>query len=62
MIDFSNPQFVSDPYPELKLLRQEPAPIWHEGLEMFLAAKYEHANQVLLSKTLGLIFKAREPE
>lgn len=62
MIDFSNPQFVSDPYPELKLLRQEPAPIWHEGLEMFLAAKYEHANQVLRTKTLGRIFKAREPE
>ncbi|MBU6144437.1 MAG: cytochrome P450 [Acidobacteria bacterium] len=62
MIDFSAPSFVVDPYPELKLLRQNPQPVWHDGLNMFLAARYEHANQVLRTKTLGRIFKPREPE
>lgn len=62
MLDFSDSNFVSDPYPALKTLRQEKAPVWHEGLGMFLAAKYEHANSVLRTKTLGRIFKPREPE
>ncbi|MFN5558835.1 MAG: cytochrome P450 [Rhodoluna sp.] len=62
MIDFSDPEFVSNPYPELKLLREENEPVWHEGLNMFLAARYEHANQVLRTKSLGRIFTAREPE
>lgn len=62
MIDFSKPDFVNNPYPELKLLRQEGQPIWHDGLNMFLAARYDDANQVLRTKTLGRIFKPKEPE
>lgn len=62
MIDFSNPAFVSNPYPELKLLRQEKGPVWHDGLNMFLASRYEDANQVLRTKTLGRIFTPKEPE
>lgn len=62
MIDFSDPGFVNNPYPALKLLREENEPVWHEGLNMFLAARYEHANSVLRTKSLGRIFTAREPE
>jgi len=62
MLDFSDPSFVTDPYPQLKLLRQTPEPIWHEGLGMFLAARYEHANQVLRTKTLGRIFQPKQPD
>ena len=62
MIDFTNPEFVVDPYPQLALLREVGKPLWHEELGMFLAANHEHANQVLRTKTLGRIFKPRVPE
>ena len=62
MFSFSDPEFVADPYPQLALLRQEDGPIWHEESQLYLAAKYKDANQVLRTRTLGRIFSPREPE
>jgi hypothetical protein len=62
MIDFNDPDFVENPYPALKELRQFGKPVWHEELNMFLAAGYHDANAVLRTKTLGRIFSPKEPE
>ena len=62
MINFSDPSFVADPYPQLKELRQEGKPVWHEELGIFLAARHSDANAVLRAKTLGRIFTPKEPE
>lgn len=62
MIDFSNAAFRIDPYPQLAKLRAEGHPVWHEELGMFLAARHEDANAVFRTKTLGRIYKPREPE
>ena len=40
MIDFNNPNFVADPYPALKELRAFGEPVWHEGMQLFLAARH----------------------
>jgi cytochrome P450 len=62
MINFSDPAFVENPYPALKELRQAGKPVWHEETGMFLAARYNDANAVLRTKTLGRIFTPKEPE
>ena len=62
MIDFTDPSFVSDPYPALKVLRAEGKPVWHEGMQMFLAARHVDANDVFRNKSLGRIFKVKSPE
>ena len=62
MINFSDPAFVENPYPALKELRQAGKPVWHEVTGMFLAARYNDANAVLRTKTLGRIFTPKEPE
>ena len=62
MIDFTNPQFVADPYPALKELRIAPGPVWHEGMQMFLAARHSDANDVFRNKSLGRIFKEKTPD
>ena len=62
MIDFTDPQFVADPYPALKELRNAPGPVWHEGMQVFLAARHSDANDVFRNKSLGRIFKEKTPE
>ena len=62
MIDFTDPQFVADPYPALKELRSAPGPVWHEGMQVFLAARHSDANDVFRNKSLGRIFKEKTPE
>ena len=61
MIDLSSKDFVLDPYPQLAELRAYGKPFWHEGLGLYLAAKYKDANQVLRDRKLGRIFKPKEP-
>jgi cytochrome P450 len=60
--DFSDPDFLVDPYPALAEMRAFGKPFWHEELGVFLAPKHEHANAVLRARTLGRIFKPKEPE
>lgn len=62
MIDFSDPAFVSNPYPALKELRAVGQPVWHEGMQMFLAARHVDANDVFRNKSLGRIFAEKSPE
>lgn len=61
MLSFSNPEFVADPYPALQELRLAGKPVWHQESELFLAARYKDANQVLRTRTLGRIFQDRQP-
>lgn len=60
--DFSDPEFLVDPYPALAEMRAVGKPFWHEGLGMYLAANHEHANAVLRNRSLGRIFKPKQPE
>jgi cytochrome P450 len=62
MINFNDKNFLVDPYPELAKLRAAGKPIWHEDTNMYLAGCYEDANATLRNKSLGRIFKAKEPE
>ena len=61
MIDLNDKEFVKNPYPQLAELRKEAKPIWHPELNLFLAARYKDANQVLRDRKLGRIFKPKEP-
>ena len=62
MIDFNEPNFIADPYPKLDQLRQYGKPLWHEGLQMFLAPRHGDANEVFRNKSLGRIFIDKVPE
>ncbi|MFM2238189.1 MAG: hypothetical protein RL389_536 [Actinomycetota bacterium] len=62
MIDFSNPDFMENPYPALAELRKVGKPVWHEESQLFLAATYQDANAVLRNRSLGRIFKPRTPD
>ena len=62
MIDFNNPTFVADPYEQLKELREFGKPVWHEGMQMFLAARHCDANDVFRNKSLGRIFTDKKPD
>jgi len=62
MIDFNDPAFVSNPYPALKELRAAGQPVWHKGMQIFLAARHSDANDVFRNKSLGRIFTEKSPE
>jgi len=62
MIDFNNPTFVADPYEQLKELREFGKPVWHEGMQMFVAACHSDANDVFRNKSLGRIFIDKKPD
>jgi cytochrome P450 len=62
MIDFNNPTFVADPYEQLKALREIGKPVWHEGMQIFLAARHGDANDVFRNKSLGRIFTDKKPD
>jgi len=62
MIDFNNPTFVADPYEQLKALREFGKPVWHEEMQIFLAACHSDANDVFRNKSLGRIFTDKKPD
>jgi cytochrome P450 len=62
VIDFKDLAFIENPYPALKELRLIGKPIWHDELNMFLAAKHSDANDVLRNKSLGRIYSPRTPD
>ena len=62
MIDFNKPTFVADPYEQLKELREFGKPVWHEGMQIFLAARHSDANDVFRNKSLGRIFTDKKPD
>jgi cytochrome P450 len=61
MINFQDPEFLADPYPQLAELRKSGKPIWHEELGVFLAATHADSNAVLRNRSLGRIFQPKEP-
>lgn len=61
MLDITSPEFITDPYPQLKELRKFGKPVWDEKLGIFLAATYKDANAVLRNRSLGRIFKDKQP-
>jgi cytochrome P450 len=61
LLDLQNPEFIEDPYPQLAELRKVGEPVWHDGLQVFLAATHSDANAVLRNRALGRIFKPKEP-
>ncbi len=62
MLDFTDKDFLVDPYPALAEARGIGKPFWHDDLEMFLAAGHADANAVLRNKSLGRIFTPKTPE
>ena len=62
MIDFNDPAFLADPYSDLKELRRFSKPVWHPGVQMFLASSHKDVNEVFRNKSLGRIFIDRKPE
>ena len=62
MLNFTDKDFLVDPYPALAEARAVGKPFWHEPTGMFLAARHADANAVLRAKTLGRIFTPNTPE
>jgi len=62
MIDFNDPKFVADPYQDLKALRRFGEPVWHEQMQIYLAACHKDANDVFRNKSLGRIFIDKTPD
>jgi cytochrome P450 len=62
LLNFTDKDFLVDPYPALAEARAVGKPFWHEPTGMFLAARHADANAVLRAKTLGRIFTPKTPE
>jgi cytochrome P450 len=62
LLNFTDKDFLVDPYPALAEARAVGKPFWHEPTGMFLAARHADANAVLRAKTLGRIFTPSTPE
>lgn len=61
-VDLEDPQVVADPYPHFAEWRRAGSAVFHEGLGMYLACTYDDANAVLRSKSLGRIWRDKEPD
>lgn len=61
-IDLESPDVVRDPYPYFTEWRRAGRPLFHNGLGMHLAFTHADANAVLRSKSLGRIWKNKEPD
>lgn len=59
--DPHDPDFVADPYPVFEELRTAGRPLWHEGLDMWLAFRHPDADAVLRHRSAGRVFGNREP-
>ena len=51
-----------DPYPVLAEIRNLGKPVWHEEMQLWLAATHADASAVFRSKTLGRVFTPHEPD
>jgi hypothetical protein len=59
--NLKDPQFLLNPYPVLSELRAHGRPMWHEEMQIWLAATHADATAVLRSKSLGRIYTPQEP-
>ncbi|GAA4942426.1 cytochrome P450 [Actinoplanes utahensis] len=60
-MDFSDPGFLADPYPELARLRQRAAVSFDPGSGRWLAASHAAVGAVLRDRRLGRFWRDREP-
>lgn len=58
----NDPSFIRDPYPVLSEIRNLGKPVWHEDMQLWLAATHADASAVLRSKALGRVFTPHEPD
>ena len=61
-IAFDSPEFLENPYPPLAALRAEPGPVWHPGIQLWLAARHADVNFVMRNKAFGRVYMPREPQ
>ena len=61
-LDLESPDVVRDPYPYFDEWRHAGKALYHEGLGMHLAFRYDDANAVLRSKALGRIWQDKQPD
>lgn len=59
--DPRDPGFAADPYPVFATARTADGPLWHDGLGLWLAFRHADASAVLRAKSLGRIYRYREP-
>jgi cytochrome P450 len=59
-LNLRDPAVVSDPYPFFAAARG-PAPVWDEGLGMFVTFRHADADAVLRERRLGRIWRLRWP-
>lgn len=59
--DLKDSAFLRNPYPVLAELRAHGQPIWHDDMQLWLAATHADASAVLRSKSLGRIYTPQEP-
>nr|WP_221377618.1 cytochrome P450 [Actinoplanes polyasparticus] len=60
-VDFTDPEFIQNPYPGLARLREQGAVTWHEPTGQFLTATHAAAGAVLRDRQLGRFWQDREP-
>lgn len=60
-IDFADPGFLEDPYPELARLRERAPVSWHAPTGRWLAASHAAVDAVLRDRRLGRFWRDREP-
>ena len=62
LLDLSDPAVVADPYPAFAALRSQAPVAWHDGLGLWVATSHAVCSQVLRERSLGRIFRPRQPE
>lgn len=62
LLDLADPAVLADPYPALAACRAVAPVAWHAGLGCFVATSHAACNAVLRDRSLGRIFRPREPE
>jgi cytochrome P450 len=62
LLDLSDPAVVANPYPAFAALRAAAPVAWHDGLGLWVATSHAACSQVLRKRSLGRIFRPRQPE
>jgi cytochrome P450 len=61
LFDPADPGFLADPYPTFARLRAQAPVQWHEGLGLHVALTHAGCDAVLRDRSLGRIWRDREP-
>lgn len=60
-IDFADPEFVADPYPQLDELRAQGPVLWHEPSSTWLATTHDAVSLTLRKRAFGRIWDDWQP-